>query len=282
MRFFCKNGRYSAIGSDVTLRGAKVVITGASSGIGRATAEAFAAAGADLVLAARRRSELEDVAKHCTDMGVSAYAVVTDVSDPDSCRSMIAEATRLLGSIDVLVNNAGFALYDRVESAEVDELRQMMDTNYFGALHCTQAVLPGMLERRKGSIIFVSSITGIMGFSAMGGYSATKFAMNGLAEALRDEVWDRGIRISIICPGTTNTEFFAKADRDKQPAASRMILAMRPEQVARAIVRAAQSGRYRTILPLTAMVFMRLKELMPRTAHFLMRRVSSLLGGSKR
>ncbi|MEO8215731.1 MAG: SDR family NAD(P)-dependent oxidoreductase [Acidobacteriota bacterium] len=265
----------------MSLRGRKAVITGASSGIGRAAAEALARAGVDVVLAARRQAELEEVADRCRKLGVKAEVIVTDVSDRDSCRALIAESSRRLGSIDILVNNAGFALYDPIESATIDDLQTMMNTNYFGAVHCTQAVLPQMIARGRGSIIFVSSITGIMGFSSMGGYSATKFALNGLAEALRDEVQEKGVQVSMICPGTTNTEFFVKAERDKQPAASRMILAMPPERVARAIVRAAETGSYRTILPVTALLFMRLKEVMPRTAHLLMRRVSAILGGKK-
>jgi short-subunit dehydrogenase len=255
------------------LTGRNVLITGASSGIGRATALEMARRGAHVVLAARREQLLERVAADCRALGVRATAVATDVTKPDDCARLAAAA----GVVDVLVNNAGFAVFDRVAEAKTDELRAMMETNYFGVVNCTQAVLPAMLQRRSGTIVNVSSITGIMGFARMGGYCATKFAVIGFTEALRDEVLSRGVRVALVCPGTTETEFFVKAERGKMPGASRLMPAVSPERVARAICNAAEDGRYRRILPLMASVYMRLKELTPRFAHLLMRRVSALL-----
>jgi short-subunit dehydrogenase len=116
-----------------------------------------------------------------------------------------------------------------------------------------------------------------MGYARMGGYCATKFAVIGFTESLRDEVLGRGVRVALVCPGTTETEFFVTAERGKMPGASRLILAVSPERVARAICDAAEDGRYRRILPVFAAVYMRMKEVFPRLAHFLMRRVSSLM-----
>jgi len=254
-------------------RGKTVVITGASSGIGRAAALEFARRGAGVVLAARRREKLEQVAEACRALGVNATPIVTDVSVRDDCLRLIASVPQ----VDVLVSNAGFGVYDPIESANVHDLESMMQTNYFGAVYCAQAVLPKMLERRGGTIVIVSSITGIMGFASMGGYCASKFALNGFAEALRSEVIGRGVYVSMVCPATTDTDFFQTAERDKMPGASRMMLAMKPEKVARAICDAAADGRYRRILPLFARVYVRLKEIFPRTAHSLMRRVSALM-----
>ncbi len=250
-----------------------VVVTGASSGIGRAVALEMARRGANVVIGARRLEALEKTAAECRALGVTAAAVVTDVTKPDDCRRLIEAA----GRVDVLVNNAGFAVFDAIGEANPDELRAMMDTNYFGAVHCTQAVLPQMLERRDGTIVNVASITGLMGFARMGGYCATKFAIVGMTEALRDEMFPRGVRVALVCPGTTDTEFFVKAERGKMPAASRLMLAVKPERVARAVCDAAEDGRYRRILPLMAMTYMRMKEVFPRFAHLLMRRVSALL-----
>jgi short-subunit dehydrogenase len=255
------------------LNGKTVLITGASSGIGRAAALEFARRGADVVLAARRREKLEEVAAACRAIGVTATVVVTDVSVREDCERLIAAVPR----IDVLVSNAGFGIYDPIERADVRDLERMMQTNYFGAVYCTHAVLPQMLERRGGAIVIVSSITGIMGFASMGGYCASKFALNGFAEALRSEVMSRGVKVSMICPATTDTDFFQTAERDKMPGASRMMLAMKPEKVARAICDAAADGRYRRILPVFAHVYMRLKEFFPIAAHALMRRVSALM-----
>lgn len=249
------------------------VITGASSGIGRATALELARRGAHVVLAARRAELLENVAGECRKFGVRAQIAVTDVRDRDACRNLIAAA----GDVDILVNNAGFAIYDSSEEARIDEMRDMMDTNFFGTVHCTQAVLPLMLSRKRGSIVNVGSITGIMGFARMGGYCASKFAISGWTEALRDEVIGKGVSVALVCPATTDTEFFVKAERGKQPAASRLMLAVPPQRVARAICASAADGRYRRILPVTATMYMRFKELAPNAAHVMFRRLTRLM-----
>jgi short-subunit dehydrogenase len=259
------------MGSKLTKK--TVVVTGASSGIGRAAAVEFARRGANVVLAARRGQLLEDVARECRKLGVDCQTVVTDVTLRADCEHLIDIA----GSVDVLVNNAGFAIFDPIESARPDDLTSMMQTNYFGAVWCTQAVLPQMLARGNGTIVNVASIAGIMGYARMGGYCATKFAMIGFSETLRDEVAGRGVRVAMVCPGTVETDFFVKAERGKMPGASRLILAIKPEHVARAIANAAEDGRYRRILPLGAAMYMRFKELFPRIAHMLMRRVSAVV-----
>lgn len=225
------------------------------------------------MLAARRREMLDEVATACRALGVDCKTVVTDVTLRSDCEHLIDVA----GHVDILVNNAGFAIFDLFESAKPEDLESMMITNYFGAVWCAQAVLPQMLARRSGTIVNVASIAGIMGYARMGGYCATKFALVGFSETLRDEVLSRGVRVAMVCPGTVETEFFVKAERGKMPGASRLILAIKPEKVARAIVAAAQDGKYRRILPVGAALYMRFKEAFPRFAHLLMRRVSSVV-----
>src|SRR5579884_4124896 len=256
-----------------SLSGKHAVITGASSGIGRAAAFEFAARGANLTIAARRGEQLDAVARLCRDRGVQCTSIVADVSSRTDCKRLIDSA----GAVDILVNNAGFAVFDAIENANPDDLEAMMRSNYLGAVWCTQAVLPQMLARGSGTIVNVASIAGLMGYARMGGYCATKFAMIGFTEALRDEVIGRGVRVAMVCPGTTETNFFEKAERGKMPAASRLILAIEPERVAKAICDAAIDGRYRRILPFTAAIYMRFKEVSPRLAHVFMRRVSTLL-----
>ena len=263
----------NAINLPLELRGKTAVITGASSGIGKATALEFARRGVNLVIGARRGELLDEVARLCRERGVDCATVVTDVTRPEDCKRLIDAA----GRVDILVNNAGFAIFDPIDRASPDDLQQMMETNYFGAVWCTQAVLPSMLARGEGAIVNLSSISGLMGYAGMGGYCATKFAMVGFTEALRDEVIGRGVRVSMVCPGTTDTEFFVKAEKGKMPGASRLILAIKSEKVAKAICNSAEDGRYRRILPFAARLYMRLKEISPRTAHFFMRRVSALL-----
>lgn len=257
----------------MNLKQKTVVITGASSGIGRAAALEFARRGAHLVIAARRAELLEEVARECSALGVPCQPVVADVTRREDCRRLMETA----GDVDVLVNNAGFAIFDAIESAKPDDLESMMQTNYFGTVWCTQAALPRMLQKGGGTIVIISSIAGLMGYARMGGYCATKFAMAGFAEALRDEVIGRGVRVALVCPGTTDTAFFVNAERGKMPGASRLILAVKPQRVARAICDAAEDGRYRRIVPFGAAAYMRLKEMFPRFAHALFRRASSFL-----
>src|SRR5712691_43758 len=255
------------------MKGKTVVITGASSGIGRASSLEFARRGANVILAARRVALLEEVAAQCRGHGVTATVVPTDVTKREECIALIAAA----GNVDVLVNNAGFAIFDLIETARPRDVEEMMATNYFGTVHCTQAVLPQMLERGRGSIVIVSSIAGLMGYARMGTYCATKFALIGFAEALRDEVIGRGVQVALVCPGTTETDFFVKAEREKLPGASRLILSVSPERVARTIYDSARDGRYRRVVPFTALAFIRLKEIFPRFAHSLFRRLSLMM-----
>ena len=257
----------------MSLRGKTIAVTGASSGIGRAVAVELARRGADLVIAARRAEPLENVAAECRALGVACTPVVADVTNRDDCARIVAAAPR----IDVLVNNAGFAVFDAIETAKPADLEAMMQTDYFGTVWCTQAVLPQMLARGDGVIVNVASIAGIMGYARMGGYCATKFAVIGFSEALRDEVIGRGVRVTVVCPGTTNTDFFVKAERGKMPGASRLILAVSAKRVARVVADAAEGGRFRRIVPWTAAVYMKFKEMFPAVAHAVFRGASSLL-----
>lgn len=266
----------------LTLSGKTALVTGASSGIGKAAALALAAQGCNLALAARRVDRLEAVAAECRSRGARCIVVPADVRIRDECVRFVAKATEELGPPDILVNNAGYAVLDPIASADIEDAEGMMSTNYFGALHCIQAVLPSMVERGSGSIVNVASIVGLMGYASMGAYGATKAAVAILTEAVRNEVVSQGVRVSMVCPATTDTEFFVTAFKGKMPAASRLLLAIPPERVARTIVRAIRTGRYRLIVPWTAGVFIRFKELMPVTAHWIFRLASRLLEGARR
>ena len=264
------------------LSGKTALVTGASSGIGRATALALAAEGCNLALAARRVERLDEVAATCRDKGVRCIAVRTDVRSREECHGFVSGAAESLGPPDILVNNAGYAILDDIAEASMETAEDMMQTNYFGALYCIEAALPHMIERGSGAIVNVASITGLMGYASMGAYGATKAAMVILSEALRSELLQKGIRVSVVCPGTTDTEFFETALAGKMPAASRLALAIPAERVARTIVRAARTGGYRFIVPWTTGLYIRFKEFMPVTAHALFRVVSGWLGGAKR
>lgn len=259
------------------LKGRTAVVTGASSGIGRAIAIELARHGCNVAIAARRADRLADTASECRQFASDVFVRRTDVSVKEDCFAFIEEVEHQFAPVDILVNNAGFALLDRIEAADTDDVRRMVDTNIFGTLHCTQAQLPFMLARGRGTIVNMSSITGLMGNAGMGMYGATKYAVTGMTEALRDEVIDRGIDVVLICPGTTESEFFLYAERGKIPAASQLVKGLEPEDVARATRQAIERGTYRTIVPTSAAMYIRFKEIAPRSAHWLMRKVSAVL-----
>jgi short-subunit dehydrogenase len=187
------------------VKGKTVIVTGASEGIGRALARAIAAKGANLVLAARNRDALEELAAQCAATGASAVAIPTDVSDPDACRSLVDEAVREFGGIDILVNNAGISMRGRVaEIRNLSVFDRVMRVNYLGAVYCTHAAIPHLI-RSKGLIVAVSSLQGKTGFPASSGYSASKFAMQGFFDSLRIELAGTGVDVLIVFPGAVDT-----------------------------------------------------------------------------
>jgi NADP-dependent 3-hydroxy acid dehydrogenase YdfG len=189
-----------------SLEGKVVAITGASSGIGEATALAAVEAGAIVSLAARREDRIDALAKRINDGGGRAIALKTDVADESSARAFVQQTYEQLGSLDVLVNNAGVMLLGPVAGADVNEWRQMIDVNILGLLYCTHAVLPVMGEQGGGHIVNVSSVAGRK--ATMGGavYNFTKFGVTGFSEALRQEALHAKVRVTVIEPGFVDTE----------------------------------------------------------------------------
>jgi short-subunit dehydrogenase len=193
----------------VRLKGAVVVITGASSGIGQATALAFARKGALLALGARRLDRLNAVAQMCRDKGSPDVSVRRlDVGHRAEARAFVAAALRDHDRIDVLVNNAGVGWMGRLHQMPEDKVEELVATNLKGVIATTQAALPAMLERRRGVIINVSSVVGFRASPYSAVYSATKHAVVGLSHALRGELSGTGVKVCVVYPGVTNTEFF--------------------------------------------------------------------------
>src|SRR5712692_7128748 len=166
-----------------------VMITGASSGIGYDLALAFARRGAQVALLARRKQLLEELCDRITATGGEALAIPCDVTVRDEVDRAVGEATQAFGQVDVLINSAGILVPDTVDKIRREDLQQMMDVNLYGTLNAIQAVLPAMREARVGSIVNIASLAGRRGISPLGGYSATKFAVVGLTEALRIELF---------------------------------------------------------------------------------------------
>jgi short-subunit dehydrogenase len=219
------------------MKNSVVVVTGASSGIGRATALAFAKKKARLALGARRLDRLNAVAKVCLEQGSPDVSVRRlDVGQPADARAFVAAALRDHDHIDVLVNNAGLGWMGRLHEMPEDKVDELLATNLKGVITTTQAVLPAMLARRSGVIINVSSVVGFRASPYSAVYSATKHALVGLSHALRGELSGTGVKVCVVYPGVTDTEFFDSTEVPVGP--------MYPASwVANLIVRTAQFPR---------------------------------------
>jgi NADP-dependent 3-hydroxy acid dehydrogenase YdfG len=190
------------------LDGRRAVITGASSGIGEATAVALAREGATVALGARRRDRLEDVISSINGDGGRASVYEVDVGDEPAARSFVERAAGEMGGVDILVNNAGVMLLGPIEGADVDEWRRMIDVNVLGLLYCTHAVLPIMREGGGGHVINISSVAGRNANFGSGVYNLTKFGVVAFSESLRQEavVSKSGVRVTCVEPGFVGTE----------------------------------------------------------------------------
>jgi NAD(P)-dependent dehydrogenase (short-subunit alcohol dehydrogenase family) len=186
-------------------RGKAVVVTGASSGIGRATALAFAAAGARVGLVARRRQALEEVADLARLAGGDAAVLPADVTRREEVRAAFAEATTCFGHVDVVVNNAGILLPAPVVDIVEADLDAMLRVNLFGALFVVQEAVPLMLAHGGGCIVNVASLAGRRGYTPLGGYCASKFALVGLTEALRMDLQGTPVHAALVLPGIVET-----------------------------------------------------------------------------
>jgi short-subunit dehydrogenase len=179
-----------------------VIITGASSGIGLALAHEFAAKGSQLVLAARSKDKLDELAAQLTAKGAQVLTVKADVTVEADCAAMVEAAVKRFGRVDVLINNAGISMRALFKDLDLEVLRQVMDINFWGTVYCTKYALPHLLKT-KGSIVGVSSIAGYRGLPARSGYSSSKFAMQGFLESLRTELLMEGVHVLVACPGFT-------------------------------------------------------------------------------
>lgn len=195
---------------DVDLRGRVVAITGASSGIGEATALACAAAGASVALAARRADRIEALAERIERdhgaAGVRALAIPTDVGDEQQARAFVERAHAELGRLDALVNNAGVMLLGPIDGAPTEEWRRMIHANVFGVLYCTHAALPLLRAQGAGDVVNVSSVAGRVARAGSGVYNLTKWGVNAFSEALRQECVGAGVRVTVVEPGAVATE----------------------------------------------------------------------------
>jgi short-subunit dehydrogenase len=222
------------------LKGKVAVVTGASSGIGEATAREMALRGASVVLASRAVDRLEALRRKISASGGVALAVETDVSDRGSVEAMVGRTVGELGSLDVLVNNAGLGLSGKIAEVRTEDVRHVFEVNTVGPLNCIQSALVHM--ERGGRIINISSVVGRRAIPKVGAYCASKAALGALSDALRVEVADRGISVTSVYPGTTRTSFRENSRRTRDEKRGWRPKGVTPERVAQRIADAAEKG----------------------------------------
>ncbi|MBY0245652.1 MAG: SDR family oxidoreductase [Sphingobacteriaceae bacterium] len=228
-----------------------VIITGASSGIGKACAEEYAKQGANLVLVARNETLLDSICQQLEKTySIKALAVKADVSLESDCKKIVSQALITFGKIDVLINNAGISMRALFLDLDLVVLKNLMDVNFWGTVYCTKYALPEIIKS-GGSIVGVSSIAGYRGLPGRTGYSASKFAMNGFMESLRTELLPTNVHVMLACPGfTTSNIRVAALSKDASPHGETSMeegKMMSAEEVARRIV-AGITARKRSLI----------------------------------
>jgi short-subunit dehydrogenase len=234
----------------VKIDGARVLITGASKGIGEATALELAGRGARVAIAARNKADLERVASAIQAAGGGAAVVIpTDVSVEAEVLAMVAAGEKALGGIDILINNAGIGLNSPVAEIEPADLRHVIDVNVLAPHIATRAALPGMLERHSGHVVNVGSVASHISAAYLGGYSATKFALKALSDALRAELHGTGVHVTLICPGPIATEFVKHARGNPKGRITERPVGASTADVGRCIARAISRNSAEAFVP---------------------------------
>jgi uncharacterized protein len=237
------------------------VITGASSGIGAIMAQMLAERGAIPVLMARSESKLAEVSAGLR----GEHAVYRlDVTDTDQVMAVMDKVLERYGRIDILINNAGYGVFDKFIDASLDEIEQMMDVNYMGTVRCTKAVLGRMLQRRSGHIVNIASMAGKIGSAKSTGYSATKHAVLGFTNCLRQELVGTGVGLTAVNPGPIDTPFFDIADPSGNYVKNVKWFMLKPEKVAAKVLESIERRTPEVNLPLTAAAGVKLYQLFPR------------------
>ena len=224
-----------------------VLITGTSSGIGKETAIQFAKKGSNVILVARRKQKLEQIADDLKKFNITTLICECDVSDKLQVEKMSKLVLEKYDSVDILVNNAGFAIYGSVSDLTIEEIESQMATNYFGMIYCIKNFLPSMLKKKSGHIVNVASVAASFGLPKITSYCASKFAMLGFSEGLKHELKGTGIGITVVSPIMVQTDFFDHPSFKKIPKYS--LISLSDKTVAKAILRAANSPRLEIIVP---------------------------------
>jgi short-subunit dehydrogenase len=250
------------------LRGSNAILTGASRGLGTLMADALAAEGINVALAARTREGLENVRDEISKHDVKVVCVPTDVTDPEQLETLVTTASSELGPIDILVNNAGIEATHPFDDYPPDDIVRLITTNLTSPMLLTRKVIPGMLRRERGHIVNIASLAGKGGFPYQAPYAASKAALIMFTHTLRTELVDTPIGCSVICPGFVGEEgMYAQLERETGVRASRVLGVSRPEKVAEAVVKALKTNPSELIVnpsPMRPLIAM--SQLFPDTA----------------
>ncbi len=254
------------------IRHSRVIVTGASSGIGRALALELARQGAELVITARRAERLESLAEEIRALDAPCASVVGDICDAQIRTAVIQAAQQRFGGLDILVNNAGLGALGLFEHSEEERLRRVMEVNFFALTEMTRLALPVLKRGTNPMLVNLSSIIGHRGVPYNSEYCASKFAVRGFSESIRTELTRHGIDVLVVCPGTTQTEFFDRViARTGEPTWPEHT-PVSAERVAVAIVRAMRRGKAEIIPYGWGRILCWLNRLSPRLMDWVMAR----------
>jgi short-subunit dehydrogenase len=259
------------MGQRRTVAGSRILITGASQGIGKALAEAAAARGAKVLVCARNIEMLNDVAQQIRAKGGVIDIVQADITNSDDRRRMVEAADNALGGLDILVNNAGIGATGHFADCSPERLRQIMEVNFFGLTETTRAFLPMLKKGNKPAIVNISSIAGKRGIPARSEYSASKFAVQGFSEALRAELAKDGVDVLVVCPGLTQTNFSHNMIEQKALVQLDHMRGMSAEDVARHTLKAIEKGYNETCLTLNGKLMVLVSRFLPWIADIVVK-----------
>ena len=239
-----------------------VLITGASSGIGKQTAIEFAKLGSSIILVARRKNKLEQVENELKQFNVNTLVCACDVSKKDQVEELSKIVLQKFDSIDILVNNAGFAIYGSVSDLSINEIESQMETNYFGMIYCVKNFLPLMLKKKSGHIVNVASVGASFSVPGVSSYCATKFAMLGFSEGLKHELYGTGVGLTVVSPIMVRTPLFEHPSFTNFSKFSTGV-SLSSETVAKTIIKASNSSRLEIVVPSVARAAIWFKQTFP-------------------
>ncbi len=262
----------------MNIRGRLVLITGGSSGIGAATARATAREGGRVILLARNRAGLEQVATEIKQKGGEAWVYPVDLSDAGAVERTGQAILREVGVPDILINNAGAGRWLSVEQTTPEETVQMMASPYFGAFYITRAFLAAMHQRNSGHIVNLTSPAGFVPWPNATAYAVARWAMRGFHEALRSDLHQTGIGVTLIVPGEVSSAYFANnpGGEERLPGISRLYRRLTPEEVAEAIVRSVRREQREVIIPPLLSLTLRLHRIWPGIVEWGLLRTSAM------